>query len=155
MIGEACCEICGVFSVKATEHSPGDVQDPSGSTQALASGDSVCLCVSGVRALRHPRQVCMFVCIENRGYRLWRRAGQLGRTRGVQNVSISFASRQHKFEMCELIKVNFFFAGTALEQASCSDGAPSPSSGAGPTRLTDVCVHVLCVRVCLCVLAKE
>ena len=107
MIGEACCKICGVFSVKATEHSPGDVQDPSGSTQALASGDSVCLCVSGVRALRHPRQVCMFVCIENRGYRLWRRGGQLGRTRGVQNVSISFASREHKFEICKLMKVNF------------------------------------------------
>ena len=28
----------------------------------LASGDYECLCVSGVRALRHPRQVCVFVC---------------------------------------------------------------------------------------------
>ena len=38
MIGEACCKICGVFSVKAAERSPGDVQGPLGSTQALASG---------------------------------------------------------------------------------------------------------------------
>ena len=38
-----------------------------------------------------------------------RRGGHLLRTRGVQNVSISFASREHKFEMYELIKVNFVF----------------------------------------------
>ena len=61
MIGEACCKICGVFSVKATEHSPGDVQGPSGSTQALASGDYMCLCVSGVRALS-ARCACFSVC---------------------------------------------------------------------------------------------
>jgi hypothetical protein len=49
------------------------------------------------------------------------------------------------------------FAGTALEHSSSSDGggAPSSSSGAGPISLSGVCVHILCVRVCVCVLAKE
>ena len=61
MIREACCKIFGVFSVKAAEHSPGDVQGPSGSTQALASGDYMRLRVSGVRALS-TRCACFSVC---------------------------------------------------------------------------------------------
>ena len=61
MIREACCKIFGVFSVKAAEHSPGDVQGPSGSTQALASGDyGVLVCVWRART---QRQVCVCVCV--------------------------------------------------------------------------------------------
>jgi len=87
--------------VKAAEHSLVDVQGFSGSTQALASGDYMCLCVSGVRALS-ARCACLCVLCtfsrRTRAHEVWfwlilQWHQQLHRETGRLNVNVSCFGR--------------------------------------------------------------